>query len=308
MSCPRRYVVIKIDSHSLVDVQGHLDLPYLHEVATHCVLLWSEGFSPILVSSGAVTVGMSHAGLRMKPRDVHRCMALAAIGQMGLNAAWAEAFLRMGRLVSPIPLTHDDFRDLHRCHYLSTTIRNLLSYGAIPIISENPVYIPTIYQTVDDSDQLAALLAVQLQAEVLVLLSDVKGVYDKDPGNHKDATIMRSISHFSRGILGTAGEVDPVVRDKMRNKEDAVRRAVMGGTHVVIAHAREVGVVSRAVLYRGHVGTFIVGERRARSLSLSLREEGDGEEEDAMSPEERSLCTTSQEISLTFVTVLSPRN
>jgi len=158
MSCPRRYVVIKIDSHSLVDVQGHLELPYLHEVATHCVLLWSEGFSSFLVIRGRYRRQVARRTAD-NIHEVHRCMALAAIGQ-------------------PMPLS------------LSLT--------------------------------------------------------EEDDGEEED---------------------------------------VMGGTYVVIiAHAqREDGVVSRAALYRGHLG----------------REDGDGEEEDAMSPEERSLCTTSHETSLT---------
>ncbi len=153
----------------------------------------------ILVSSGAIACGMETMGLKRKPREMARKQALASIGQVTLMAMYMEAFAQAGLKASQILLTHEDTKSNARCINLLNTINALLAMGAVPVINENDTL---SFKEImfGDNDNLSALIAQITSADLLVLLSDVDGLYEKDPKRNPGARIIRTVRRIDERI------------------------------------------------------------------------------------------------------------
>jgi glutamate 5-kinase len=270
-------VVVKIGSNSLVDAKGRLDLPYLDSIAAQFAAIAKSGHRPVLVTSGAVASGVGILGLSERPPGLADRQALAAIGQVTLAHRWEVALAAHGLVAAQLLLTYDDFTERERYLNLTETLRSLFAYKAIPVINENdPVAVQEL--TVGDNDRLSALMATQLGAEHLILLTDIDGVYDADPRSHPEAKRLTEMLGVSAKQVAAAGGAGARGRGGMRSKLEAARLAGGAGVSTTIALAREARVIERVVAGEA-VGTRIVGkgeraDSRRRWLAVARRVHG----------------------------------
>ncbi len=253
-----RLAVVKVGSSSLRGPDGRLDRGQVESLAHQVLDAADAGTDVVLVSSGAVAAGMGLLGFDRRPVDLATLQAAAAVGQSELIQAYQRVLLERGRTGAQILLSQADF--VRRGRYLNarTSIRRLLELGALPIINENDA-IATEELTYGDNDHLAALVASMLDADLLVLLSDVEGLYDGDP-RRSGARLVRRVDDVDELPLEGIGGVGSFVGSGgMRTKVESARVAVASAAHTVIADARRPGVVD-AVLAGEDVGTWFVAQ------------------------------------------------
>lgn len=251
---PCRTLVVKVGASSLTTGQGNVSSARLSKVARELAAV-RGGRSCVLVSSGAIASGWRALGATSRPRDMAGLQAAAAVGQGRLLAAYAQAFSRLGIVVGQVLLTQDDF--LRRRNFVNArgTIERLFRAGVVPIVNENDT-VATEEIRFGDNDRLAALVAVMISADLLVLLSDVSGIYTRDP-RKGGATLIKeldgsqavSASGPHRGVGG------------MASKLEAVRIAGAAGIPSVVAGAKARGVLDR--ILRGEpLGTYVAPRGR----------------------------------------------
>ncbi len=180
--------VIKIGSNILSHELIGLDTDIIRSLAENISKIASMGYEVVIVSSGAVAAGMKKLGLKSKPRDIRLKQAAAAIGQSTLMWAYEKAFAEYEHKVAQILLTREDFSDRKKYINSKNTIITLLSYGIIPVINENDT-VTTDEIKFGDNDNLAALVAILIEAERLVILSDVDGLYQENPRVYPDGKV-----------------------------------------------------------------------------------------------------------------------
>lgn len=239
-------IVVKIGSSSLVGKDRRLDCAFLAGIAHQFATLARAGWQPVLVSSGAVASGLGLLGLSERPAGLPERQALAAIGQTSLANRWQEALAVEGLVAAQVLLTNADFTDRSRYLNLSATFRALFAYAAVPVINENDT-VAVEELTVGDNDRLSALVATQLHARLLVLLTDIDGVYDADPRSDPHATLQAELHGVPAKLLAAAGAGGKLGRGGMRSKLEAARLAGGAGILTVIAPARAERVVERVV-------------------------------------------------------------
>ena len=262
-----RLAVVKVGSSSLRGADGRLDRAQVENLARQAVDAQEGGTQVVFVSSGAVAAGMGLLGLERRPPDLPTLQAAAAVGQSELIQAYQRVLAGRGAPAAQILLSQDDF--VRRGRYLNarTTLRRLLELGALPIINENDA-VATEELAYGDNDHLAALVASMLEAQLLVLLSDVPGLYDRDPGAAGSQLIARveGDDEIDPASVGGAGSF--VGSGGMRTKIEAALVAVRSAANAVVADARAEEVLSR-VLAGDEIGTWFVSrERRIEARRL----------------------------------------
>ncbi|WP_030710893.1 glutamate 5-kinase [Streptomyces sp. NRRL F-2580] len=260
-----RRIVVKVGSSSLTTAAGGLDADRVDALVDVLAKARSGGEKEIvLVSSGAIAAGLSPLGLRRRPKDLARQQAAASVGQGLLVARYTASFARYGLRVGQVLLTTDDTS--RRAHYRNAyrTLDQLLAMGALPVVNENDT-VATDEIRFGDNDRLAALVAHLVRADLLVLLSDVDGLYDGDPSQPGTTRIdevrgPEDIAHVSIGSAGKAG----VGTGGMVTKVEAARIAAAAGIPVVLTSASQ---AADALAGRG-TGTFFhsTGRRSADRL------------------------------------------
>jgi glutamate 5-kinase len=175
-------VVVKVGSSTLVDDDGRPRLPVFERLAGECAELVSGGVPVVVVSSGAVALGLGELGKAIRPRAMGDLQAASALGQTLLQSHWQTAFTALGVRAGQVLLTEPDIH--RRSSYVNArrTLRRLMSWGVVPVVNENDST-ATDEITFGDNDALAAHVALMLQARLLVLLTDIDGVYDRDPAS-----------------------------------------------------------------------------------------------------------------------------
>jgi glutamate 5-kinase len=262
-----RRIVIKIGSKSLSgDAWDRLAV----EVAT--ARREQPRRSVVLVSSGAITLGVQKLGLKSRPKEMAWLQAAAAAGQSVLMQRYEDAFGKVGLAVAQVLLTHADLADRARTNNARNALAALLEVGAVPIINENDaVAVDEI--KFGDNDQLASMVTPLCEADLLLLLSDVEGLLDEQGGR---VPFVRSVARQARPLAGAS--TSGVGTGGMASKVEAARRATLAGADVVIAAAREPQVVAR-VLAGEDVGTLFVAvpqrlSARKHWIAYTLRPRG----------------------------------
>ncbi|MAF17732.1 MAG: glutamate 5-kinase [Marinomonas sp.] len=238
-------VVVKIGSALLTNDGQGLDVGNIGLWVAQIAQLRAQGKEVVLVSSGSIAAGMKRLGFSSRPTQVNELQAAAAVGQMELVGVYESHFEVHGLCTAQILLTHEDLSNRRRYLNARSSLRTLLNLGVVPIVNENDTVV-TDEIRFGDNDTLGALVANLVEADALIILTDQKGLFDKNPRDHKDATL---ISHASAsdesldamasggaGVLGTGG---------MLTKVRAARLAARSGAHTVIASGREGSIILR---------------------------------------------------------------
>lgn len=270
----RRWV-IKIGS-SLVTARGRgLDADAIRAWTAELAALHADDVEVLLVSSGAVAEGMSRLGWTRRPHALHSLQAAAAVGQMGLVQAYEAAFKAHGIRTAQILLTHDDVADRQRYLNARSTLRALAELRVVPIVNENDTVANDEFRF-GENDTLAALVANLVEADVLVMLTDTEGLYDRDPRQYPDARVVHEGVAGDPELTAIAGGAGSTWgRGGMATKVDAAARAARSGTASVIAPGHEARVLAR--LHAGEtIGTLLEPQQeplmaRKRWLANQLR-------------------------------------
>ncbi|EFD69304.1 glutamate 5-kinase [Streptomyces violaceolatus] len=259
-----RRIVVKVGSSSLTTAAGGLDADRVDALVDVLAKMRGADKEVVLVSSGAIAAGLAPLGLPRRPRDLARQQAAASVGQGLLVARYTASFARYGVRVGQVLLTSDDMS--RRAHHrnASRTLDKLLAMGAFPIVNENDT-VATDEIRFGDNDRLAALVAHLVRADLLVLLSDVDGVYDGDPSRPGTSRLaeVRDMGDLAGVDIGSAGKAG-VGTGGMVTKVEAARIAAAAGIPVVLTSA----VHAADALAGGDTGTYFhaTGRRSADRL------------------------------------------
>lgn len=232
-------IVVKIGSSSLTTDDFHVDPNQINKLADALQARMIRDNDVILVSSGAVAAGMAPLGLTARPTDLATKQAAAAVGQVHLAHEWGRSFARYGRNIGQVLLTASDAGRRDRARNAQRTVDRLRQLRTIPIVNENDT-VATSEMRFGDNDRLAALVAHLASADALVLLSDVDGLYDKNPADPTARFIseVRSGADLKGVIAGDGGKVGT---GGMASKVSAARLAARGGVPVLLTSAENIG-------------------------------------------------------------------
>jgi glutamate 5-kinase len=234
-----RRVVVKVGSSLLVDAQaGRLKESWLASLAADLAEFHRDKRDLLVVSSGAIALGRAVLKLAGGPLKLEDSQAAAAVGQIALARAWTEALSRHGIIAGQVLVTLGDTEERRRYLNARSTIDTLLQWRAIPVINENDT-VATSEIRYGDNDRLAARVATMVSADLLVLLSDVDGLYDKPPETDQAARHVARVERITPEIGAMAGAApSEFSRGGMQTKIEAARIATSGGTHMIIASGR----------------------------------------------------------------------
>ena len=249
-------IVVKLGTNVIMRPDGKVALGLLCGLVEGIAVLREGGIEVLVVSSGAVGLGVERLALPQRPGSLAEVQACAAVGQSRLMALYDDAFDRLGCRIAQVLLTEDDFRDPVRHANLRATLDSLLSLGVIPIVNENdtvstmeldrPLASPQRARVFGDNDKLSALLAEHINADLLVLLSDVDGLYDRDP-HDPAACLLPHVEEIDDAVLALAHGGNGRGRGGMLSKLESVRIALEAGREAIIANGRTPQVLERIV-------------------------------------------------------------
>ncbi len=256
-----RRVVVKIGSSILADRNGRISHKALVDVAHGIATIRRKGVQVILVSSGAIASGMQHLGFRKKPKKISELQACAAVGQPILIHMYQKALDRARLHVAQILLTRSDLENKTQYANARHTMRELLRRGVIPIINENDTVVVDEIR-VGDNDNLAALVAHLVEADLLVLLTDQDGFYTADPRKDPKARKIEIVERIDQKAFARASDTDNVGSvGGMRTKLQAAKKARDYGVATIIAHGREKRVLEKIFAAKPVGSLFLAGNR-----------------------------------------------
>jgi glutamate 5-kinase len=234
-----RRIVVKVGSSLLVDSKGgRLDHDWLAALAQDIAQMHREGRDMLVVSSGAIALGRAVLGLPPGALKLEDSQAAAAVGQISLARTWSEVLGRHGITAGQVLVTLQDTEERRRYLNARSTIGKLLEWRAVPVINENDT-VATSEIRYGDNDRLAARVATMASADLLVLLSDVDGLYDAPPAGNRHAEFIPLVERITPAIEAMAGAAgSQLSRGGMQTKIEAGKIATNGGTHMVIASGR----------------------------------------------------------------------
>src|SRR3954449_4932555 len=234
-----RRIVIKVGSSLLVDsAAGRVHEEWLASLAEDTPHLHKEKRDILVVSSGAIALGRAVLKLPRGLLKLEDSQAAAAVGQIALARTWSEALGRHDISAGQILLTLSDTEERRRYLNARSTIAKLLEWRSVPVINENDT-VATNEIRYGDNDRLAARVATMASADLLVLLSDIDGLYDAPPKNNPDAKLIPVVDSISSEIEAVAGDAESELsRGGMRTKVEAAKIATTGGTHMLIASGK----------------------------------------------------------------------
>ncbi len=236
-------IVVKVGTSTLAHKTGHLNIRHIEELCKVISDLKNAGNEIILVSSGAIGMGVGKLSLSGRPEDMPTKQATAAVGQCELMYTYDKLFSEYNHIVAQILLTGPDLQDKERYDNIKNTMNRLLELGALPIINENDT-VSTEEIAVGDNDTLGAIVAVCMNADLLVMLSDINGLYTADPHKDTDAKLIEVVKEITPGIEALAGgRGSSLGTGGMSTKISAAKLCMKNGTDVVIANGSNPAVL-----------------------------------------------------------------
>lgn len=272
-------IVVKVGTRVITRQGGILDVEWIDKFCDDINEVVKTGRKVVVVSSGAVGAGMGRLGLKQRPTDLPMLQAVAAIGQSALIEAYERSLTRFGRHAAQILLTAEDVENRVRYLNARNTLLTLLNLGAVPIINENDsVSVEELQLTFGDNDRLAAIVTNLIQAPLLILLSDVAGVYDGDPAD-PNSQVIPLIEKLDHSVFDLVRDrVTGLSRGGMASKLEAARQTTLAGGNVIIAGGKEPHVLRR-IIAGEPVGTLILAQggvlgARKRWIGLTVKPRG----------------------------------
>ncbi|MBE6350389.1 MAG: glutamate 5-kinase [Spirochaetaceae bacterium] len=231
-----RKIVVKIGSNTLAKSDGTINFEFMQDFARQCSALMNQGKQVVLVSSGAQVAGVSTLDRWARKKDIHYRQALCAIGQVELMDKWRSAFGEYGIHIGQLLLTKEDFEDDHRTLNMRNTLFTLVDEGVIPIINENDsVTFEEI--RIGDNDNLSALTAVLWSADLLVLFSDIDGVFTDNPKTNPKAELIESVANISELRTNIIiGDTNSFGTGGMETKIEAAEKTTAYGIPMILAN------------------------------------------------------------------------
>lgn len=259
-------IVVKVGTSTLTHDTGALNLQSMERLVRVLSDLRGYGHEVILVSSGAIAVGTARLSLPERPRELRMKQAAAAVGQCRMMHLYDKLFAEYNRTVAQILLTGDDVDDPVRAEHLSGTFQSLLKLGVVPVVNENDSVSSAEIETgrhkvLGDNDTLSAIVARLCRADLLVLLSDIDGLYDADPHSHPEAKLIHRVTALTPEILEMAGGAGSWRgTGGMSTKLSAAAVAMAAGCDMVITNgARADGLYG--IVAGEEIGTRFLAER-----------------------------------------------
>jgi glutamate 5-kinase len=271
-------VVIKIGSRVLTDDSGGLDHGVISRICGDIALLHAKGKQVVVVSSGAIAAGRSELGLTEKPRTIPQKQAAAAIGQTRLMRAYEEALSPHGLKAAQLLLTSEDLGSRQRFLNARATIDTLLGFGVIPVINENDTVVVDEIKF-GDNDNLSALVTNVAESDLLLILTDVEGLYSADPGVDPDARLIPLVQGVTREVERVAGGSGSTVgTGGMATKVAAAKKAGRNGVPTILIAGKRVGILTSA-MNGEDVGTLFMPQgtglnRRKHWIAYTLKPAG----------------------------------
>ena len=257
-------VVIKVGTSTLAHSGGRLNIRRVELLCKVLSDLKNAGNQVILVSSGAIGMGVGKLGLPGRPEDMPGKQAAAAVGQCELMYTYDKLFDEYNHTVAQLLLTADDIQDSRRSQHVRDSLERLLQWGAIPIINENDAVAIDeigIHTTIGENDSLSAIVARLIDADLLVLLSDIDGLYTCDPRKDADAKLIPTVNEITPEVLALAGGAGSSQgTGGMATKLRAAQIVMEAGIDMVIANGEKPQLIYE--LFDGvQVGTRFIGKR-----------------------------------------------
>ena len=271
-------IVIKVGTRLLTYKTGKLNLGIIETLVRQIADLKNQGKDVVLVSSGAVGAGMGKLGLKKKPVSIQEKQAVAAIGQGLLIQFYEKLFSEYGHIVAQVLLTREDLDNRKRYINSRNTLLHLLKFGDIPIINENDT---TSTEEIEfgDNDRLSALVATLIDADILLILTDIDGLYTANPRHNPDAFCVSFIEEITPEIKKYAGNTDETLaKGGMITKIEAAEIAMASGIDMVIANGRQENIIRR-ILEGEEFGTFFSAKRdhlRSRKQWIAFAQKSKG--------------------------------
>ena len=232
-------IVIKLGTSTLAHKTGRLNIRRVEELCKVISDLKNAGNEIILVSSGAIGMGVGKLSLSERPTDIPTKQAAAAVGQCELMYTYDKLFSEYNHTVAQILITGEDIEHNDRCSNFENTMRRLLQLGAIPIINENDS-IATNEIVIGDNDTLGAIVATTLNADLLIILSDIDGLFTADPRKNKDAVLLHKVEEITPEIeMMTGGAGSNLGTGGMATKINAAKISNNGGVDMIIANGKD---------------------------------------------------------------------
>jgi glutamate 5-kinase len=253
-------IVVKVGSNVL-SAPGGLNLDAVDALSSQISTLMDEGLEVLFVSSGAVAAGLRKLGLSKRPEEVPKRQAIAAVGQTGLMNAYEAAFGNHNKRVAQILLTGEDLNNRKRYLNARNALNTLLSWKVVPIINENDTVMVEEIK-LGDNDNLSAMITLLMDADFLINLTDIEGLYTKDPRTHADAemiprveSIKKEIEQFASHIPGALG------RGGMLSKIKAAKKVTAAGVPMIIAQGTKPDILPRLFAGESH-GTYFAPQNK----------------------------------------------
>lgn len=258
-------VVVKVGSSTLTHPTGLLNLEKIDSIARQLADLQNMGYEVIMVTSGAIGAGVGRLSMTERPKNMPEKQAAAAVGQSVLLHMYQQVFSEYGKITGQILLTRSDLSDRRRFINARNTFKALISLGVIPIVNENDAVVVDEIR-VGDNDTLSAHVSSLIEADLLIILSDIDGLYDGDPRKKTDAKLIFEVSKIDdelRGLAGGAGSKHGT--GGMATKIKAAEIATAAGCSMVIANGEIEGIIKRVVTGE-EIGTIFLPKERSISL------------------------------------------
>ena len=231
-------IVVKVGTSTLTHATGHLNIRRVEELCRVLSDIKNAGHEVILVSSGAIGMGVGKLGLRQRPQDIPGKQAAAAVGQCELMYTYDKLFGEYHHTVAQLLITGDDMQNEKRHCNFSNTIYRLLELGALPIINENDT-VATDEIAIGDNDTLGAIVATSVKADKLIVLSDIDGVYTADPRTDPGARLISRITRIDEGTMTLAGSAGTKLgTGGMVTKFQAAKICLDAGCEMIIANGK----------------------------------------------------------------------
>jgi len=275
---PVKRIVIKIGSRVLTDDDGALDMAVIATICSDVAALRKQGRQVVVVSSGAIAAGRSELGLTEKPKTIPQKQAAAAIGQTRLMRAYEESLAPHGLKAAQVLLTSEDLNSRQRFLNARATIDTLLGFGIIPVINENDTVVVDEIKF-GDNDNLSALVTNVAESDLLLILTDVEGLYSADPVSNPDAQLIPLVHGITRELERAAGgSGSSVGTGGMATKVAAAKKAGKNGVATILIAGKRPGIIA-ATMRGDQVGTLFLPSgagmnRRKHWIAYTLKPSG----------------------------------